>query len=192
MGSCQSGRALGGDKVMRLGCVEPARGVFRRILLCVVTVAWLTIPALTSSTVNKADFVLVKKSERKLLLFREGRVLREFDISLGLSPEGPKLREGDFRTPEGLYYLDLRNPDSDFFLSVRISYPNRSDVQRAQSKGYAPGSFIMVHGLPNQPDRPVSFYESEDWTDGCIALGNDDMIEFWFLTENNTPIEILP
>lgn len=177
---------------MRLGSAEPVRGAIRRILLGVFAVVWLASPALTSSTVNKADFVLVKKSERKLLLFREGRVLREFDISLGLSPKGPKLREGDYRTPEGLYYLDLRNPDSDFFLSVRISYPNRSDIQRARSQGYPPGSFIMVHGLPNQPDRPVSFYESEDWTDGCIALGNDDMIEFWFLTENDIPIEILP
>jgi len=182
----------GGDKVIKPGSAGFARGAIRRIFLSVFALVLVAGPALTSSTVNKADFVLVKKAERKLLLYREGRVLREFDISLGLSPEGPKLREGDYRTPEGLYYLDLRNPDSNFFLSVRISYPNTSDIQRARSQGYPPGSFIMVHGLPNQPDRPVSYYKDEDWTDGCIALGNDDMIEFWFLTEHNTPIEILP
>ncbi len=164
----------------------------RRVLLCLASVLWLGAPAMSTSAVSKADFVLVRKSERKLYLYREGRVLREFDISLGLSPEGPKEREGDFRTPEGLYYLDLRNPDSSFFLSIRISYPNKSDIQRARSAGYQPGSFIMVHGLPNDLNRPVSFYESEDWTDGCIALRNDDMVEFWFLTEQDTPIEILP
>lgn len=169
-----------------------SRAALGHLLLCLLIAVSLVAPSATDSAVNKADFVLVKKSERKLFLFREGRVLREFDVSLGLSPEGAKQREGDFRTPEGLYYLDLRNPESDFFLSVRISYPNNADVRRARTAGYPPGNFIMVHGLPNQPDRPVSFYETEDWTDGCIALRNDDMVEFWFLTEHNTPIEILP
>jgi len=177
---------------LNVGAKPFSRAIVRRVLLCLASLLWLGAPAFSTPAVSKADFVLVKKSERKLYLYREGRVLREFDISLGLSPEGPKEREGDFRTPEGLYYLDLRNPDSSFFLSIRISYPNKSDIQRARSAGYPPGSFIMVHGLPNDLNRPVSFYESEDWTDGCIALRNDDMVEFWFLTEQDTPIEILP
>jgi murein L,D-transpeptidase YafK len=141
---------------------------------------------------DHADYVLVDKSERKLYLFKAGRVLREFDVSLGLVPNGPKQREGDFRTPEGKYRLDMRNANSDYFLSIRVSYPDDSDRARARAQGVDPGGQIMIHGWPNEPRYDLRRYESTDWTDGCIAVSNSDMVDIWLLTRESTPIEIRP
>ncbi|HEX6994013.1 MAG TPA: L,D-transpeptidase family protein [Gammaproteobacteria bacterium] len=139
-----------------------------------------------------ADEVLVVKSERKLYLLKDGEVLREFDISLGLMPVGPKQREGDYRTPEGRYVLESRNPSSDYFLSIKVSYPNAEDRARAKALGVDPGGQIMIHGLPNNPRRDEKSYLGWDWTDGCIAVSNSDMIDIWLMTQDSTPIEIRP
>lgn len=139
-----------------------------------------------------ADLVLVVKSERRLYLVHEGRRYRSYRIALGLNPVGPKEREGDFRTPEGRYVLDARNPRSDYFLALHVSYPNDADSGRARARGLPPGGSIMIHGQPNTPKRPASYYLSNDWTNGCIALSNDDMLELWLLTRPDTPIEIRP
>ena len=93
------------------------------------------------------------KSERKLLLLRGERVLRSIDVALGLSPKGAKFREGDFRTPEGSYRLSGRNANSDFYLALKVSYPNPVDEQRAAAEGVSPGGLIMIHGQPNRPTK---------------------------------------
>ena len=139
-----------------------------------------------------ATLVVVHKAERRLEILEGGRRLREFRIALGGDPIGHKLFEGDRRTPEGRYLLTARNPRSDFFLSMQVSYPNAADLSRARRIGRRPGGLIMVHGQPNEPKRSVRYYESEDWTDGCIALSNADMMEFWLLVPSNTPIDIRP
>jgi murein L,D-transpeptidase YafK len=139
-----------------------------------------------------ADSVLVVKSERKLYLLKAGRVLREFNIALGLVPKGPKRREGDFRTPEGRYMLENRNPASDYFLAIQVSYPNAQDRARARAEGVDPGGAIMIHGQPNHPRGDERSYQGWDWTDGCIAVSNSDMIEIWLMTTASTPIEIRP
>ena len=139
-----------------------------------------------------ADYVLVDKSDRKLYLFKAGRVLREFDVSLGQMPNGPKQREGDFRTPEGKYTLDARNANSDFFLSIHVSYPDESDRARARAQGVDPGGQIMIHGWPNEPKYDQRRYQITDWTDGCIAVSNSDMVDIWLMTRESTPIEIRP
>jgi murein L,D-transpeptidase YafK len=149
-------------------------------------------PRAAVHTLEQADSVLVVKSERRLYLLHEGHVFRSYKIMLGLSPSGAKEREGDYRTPEGRYVLDLRNPHSDYFLAIHVSYPNGLDEAAARRHGWRTGGSIMIHGLPNLPKRPVSFYKSVDWTDGCIALANDDMLELWLLTGPDTPIEIRP
>jgi murein L,D-transpeptidase YafK len=141
---------------------------------------------------DRADYVVVDKSDRKLYLFKAGRVLREFEVSLGLVPNGPKQREGDFRTPEGKYMLDARNANSDFFLSIHVSYPNEADRARARAQGVDPGGQIMIHGLPNEPKYDLRRYEDSDWTDGCIAVSNSDMVDIWLMTRESTPIEIRP
>jgi murein L,D-transpeptidase YafK len=141
---------------------------------------------------DHADTVLVVRSERKLYLLKAGRVLREFDVALGLVPTGHKRREGDSRTPEGRYLLDARNANSDYFLSIHVSYPNETDRAHAQKEGVDPGGAIMIHGLPNEPRYDLKHYESSDWTDGCIAVSNADMIDIWLMTRDQTPIEIRP
>jgi murein L,D-transpeptidase YafK len=153
---------------------------------------WAACSAATGTTFERADRVVVRKAERKLYLMKGNAVLRSFKVALGLSPEGPKLTEGDFRTPEGSYELIDRNADSDYFLSIKISYPNTKDAWRARSKGHAPGGAIMIHGLPNNPTRSPEYYRRTDWTDGCIAVSNSDMVDIWLMTARNTPIDILP
>ncbi|HUO79576.1 MAG TPA: L,D-transpeptidase family protein [Steroidobacteraceae bacterium] len=146
----------------------------------------------TSDALRAADKVLVVKSEHRLYLLRDGQPYRSYKVALGLNPVGHKERAGDFRTPEGNYRLDGRNPSSDFFLAIHLSYPSPDDVARAKRHHWQPGGSIMIHGLPNVPRRSVDYYRSTDWTDGCIALTNDDMLEVWLLTRENTPIEIRP
>ena len=139
-----------------------------------------------------ADAVFVDKAHRKLHLVIDGEAFRTFDIALGILPTGDKQYEGDFRTPEGKYFLDTRNPNSEYFLSIHVSYPNYQDIREARSKGVDPGGAIMIHGQPNEPTRSEAYYRTQDWTNGCIAVSNSDMIDIWLMTDNNTPIEIRP
>lgn len=143
-------------------------------------------------TLPVADRVIVHKAERRLLLMSGGNVLREYRIALGLNPVGHKERSGDFRTPEGSYYLTRRNPRSDFFLSIQVSYPSAADLRNARRNGWPAGGSIMIHGLPNELKRPPEYYARTDWTDGCIAVTNAEMLEIWLLTPDNVPIDILP
>jgi murein L,D-transpeptidase YafK len=148
--------------------------------------------AFSASRHQTVDRVVVVKSERKLYLVRDGERVREMKIALGLVPTGHKERSGDFKTPEGLYYLDARNPDSDYFLSIHVSYPNERDRARAAALGVDPGGSIMIHGRPNAPKMDERSYAEIDWTDGCIAVSNSDMLDIWLMTGPQTPIEILP
>ena len=146
----------------------------------------------SGSAIEMADRVIVRKSERQLLLMRGDRVLRTFGVALGLSPTGPKRREGDFRTPEGNYRLSSRNPNSDFFLAIQVDYPGPEDQRRASAEGVAPGGLIMIHGQPNRPSRPLAYDQKRVWTNGCIAVSYADMVDIWLMTPDNTPIQILP
>jgi murein L,D-transpeptidase YafK len=155
-------------------------------------VAYTRNAAPTQTPLPTADRIVVRKAERRLDLLRNGQVLRSYKVALGLQPVGHKERSGDFRTPEGKYQLTRRNPRSDFFLSIQISYPSDVDARHARENGWEPGGSIMIHGLPNIMKRDLTYYQTRDWTDGCIAISNSDMVELWLLTHDNTPIEILP
>ncbi len=148
--------------------------------------------AQAASEFEVADRVVVRKADRELLLMKGERILKTVKVALGLSPRGHKLREGDFRTPEGSYLLAERNLDSDYFLSIRISYPNDQDVLRANRQGVSPGGQIMIHGQPNRLSHPPQYYRERDWTNGCIAVSNADMVDIWLMTTAQTPIQILP
>ena len=147
---------------------------------------------LEPASLPMADRAVLHKSERRLLLMKSGAVLRSYRVALGLMPRGTKERSGDFKTPEGVYQLTRRNPHSDYFLSIQVSYPNAEDLVRAQRNRWVAGGSIMVHGMPNTPRHPPDYYASTDWTDGCIALSNSDMVEFWLLSPDNMTIEITP
>ena len=140
----------------------------------------------------RADRVVVHKAEHKLFLYNGNRLLGVYKVALGLNPVGQKERERDFRTPEGRYYLARRNTRSDYFLAIQVSYPNKGDELRARKNHWAPGGSIMIHGFPNAPKHPSAYYTANDWTDGCIALSNSDMVEVWMRTQDNIPIDIYP
>jgi murein L,D-transpeptidase YafK len=147
---------------------------------------------ISASDFPQADLIVVEKGDRKLILLKDGEAFRTFDIALGMYPVGDKEREGDQKTPEGKYRIDTRMPNSDFFLSLHITYPNGQDTQQARKKGENPGGQIMIHGQPNNPTYSAAFYDKEDWTNGCIAVSNSDMIDLWLMVPDNIPIEIRP
>jgi len=165
--------------------------MFRRLAIALAFGLGLT-ASVSAGDFPMADKVLVEKGKRQLHLLRNGVPFRTFRIALGFAPEGDKEQEGDQKTPEGYYTLDARNPDSDFFLSIHISYPNAEDRADARRSGVNPGSAIMIHGQPNNPTFSAAYYAREDWTNGCIAVSNSDMIDIWLMTPDGVPIEIVP
>jgi murein L,D-transpeptidase YafK len=140
----------------------------------------------------KADRVVVLKTERKMILMQGDLVLRVYRVALGRYPMGHKLREGDSRTPEGLYTLDFKLEDSDFYKAIRVSYPNERDIFYARQHGVDPGGKIMIHGLPNDLTAARVGHPVIDWTQGCIAVTNSEMDEIWSMVDSGTPIEIHP
>jgi len=157
-----------------------------------LTLSLLLPGLLQASEFPIADEVIIDKSDRELHLISDGEIFRTFKIALGIRPDGDKKKEGDFKTPEGRYRLDVRNPNSDYFLSIHVSYPNATDRQQASQEGLDPGGSIMIHGQPNLPSRSETYYRTQDWTNGCIAVSNSDMIDIWLMTGEDTPIEIRP
>ncbi len=152
-------------------------------------------PPQTGSAQNatqKIDKVIVLKSARVLQLLRGGEIVKTFKISLGKDPKGPKTQHGDGKTPEGNYVLDYRNARSQFHRSIHISYPSATDKERARKLGLSPGGDIFVHGLPNGLGWIGRAHLLRDWTDGCIAVTNAEIEEFWRLVPDGTPIEIKP
>ena len=143
------------------------------------------LPALAS-----ADNVIVLKGERKLLLMKGGEVLKAYSVSLGANPVGPKIRQGDSRTPEGTYVLDQHNANSQFHRSIHISYPNSRDLARARKMGVPPGGDLFIHGVPNDYHGPSE--NLGDWTHGCIAVTNAEIDEIWRAVADGTPIKIKP
>ncbi|SEO09554.1 L,D-transpeptidase catalytic domain [Salinihabitans flavidus] len=131
--------------------------------------------------------VLVYKGERKIYLLHHDRVLKHYDMDLGFAPNGHKAKRGDGRTPEGDYAIDRRNPNSEFYLSIGISYPNKEDIARAKAAGEDPGGDIFIHGNPRRPGG-----RKPDWTAGCISVTNAEMREIYAMVRNGTPISIYP
>lgn len=138
------------------------------------------------------DLVLVNKSERKMYLMEGEHILKEYRVAFGQNPKGHKEKEGDEKTPEGIYQLDFINEKSNFYRSMHINYPNQADRERAEKGGYSPGGAIMVHGQKKGFGWISTFTQYFNWTDGCIALKNSEMDEFLDLVSINTNIEIIP
>lgn len=139
-----------------------------------------------------ADLIVVMKSKRIMFLMNEGKILKAYKIALGKSPVGKKTIQGDGKTPEGRYFLIDRNPNSSFYKSLRISYPNDRDIENAKKIGLNPGGDIVIHGLSKKVEYLGKYHIIEDWTEGCIAVTNEEMDEIWRLVPDGTPIEILP
>ena len=130
--------------------------------------------------------VQVHKTDRKMYLIHNDRVLESYDVALGFAPAGHKQFEGDGKTPEGSYYITHKNPESNFHLSLGISYPNEADIAFAEAEGKEPGGEIFIHGGPK---KPIS---RRDWTWGCVAVSDREMEVIYSMVKPGTPIYILP
>jgi murein L,D-transpeptidase YafK len=139
-----------------------------------------------------ADRVVVLKKEHTLQLLNQGKVIKTYKVALGGDPVGPKTRQGDHKTPEGVYVLDSRNPHSQFYKSIHISYPSASERAAARQRGVSPGGEVFVHGLPHGYRYVGAAHRLRDWTDGCIAVTDQEMDEIWLAVPDGTPIEIRP
>ena len=138
------------------------------------------------------DRILVEKSARKLSIFRDDKKLKSYRVALGRNPVGPKEQEGDMKTPEGLYTIDWRNPQSDYHLALHVSYPSEEDNVRAAERGVNAGFDIMIHGITNGGGWIGAFHRWHDWTAGCIALTDEEIEELWRVTPDGTMVEIRP
>lgn len=122
----------------------------------------------------------------------QGKILKSYKIALGRDPQGQKVRQGDHKTPEGTYILDRRNDKSRFYRSIHVSYPDARDRATAARLGVEPGGDVMIHGLPNGFGWLGNLHREMDWTDGCIAVTDEEMDEIWRAVPDGTPIEIKP
>jgi len=146
----------------------------------------------SASALGNIDLVIVTKSTSRMALIRNGKVMRQYRIALGGRPKGHKLEEGDQRTPEGRYTLDYKKYDSAYYRAIHISYPNHEDQLRANALGINPGGLIMIHGQSPNSSHSAKKIQQYNWTDGCIAITNQQMDELWRSIRVGTPIEIWP
>lgn len=159
----------------------------RRLLI-----SFLLLTTFGVAAAEKADHVVVIKSKKTLDIYKNDKILATYPVVFGANPIGPKEREGDERTPEGRYTLDFKKSDSAFYKSIHISYPNPHDTENARKRGFPPGGSIMIHGQKNHIGWLSFISQRFNWTDGCIALTNNDMDLVWDSINPGTPIEIKP
>jgi murein L,D-transpeptidase YafK len=170
-----------------------AQKVFTTIILILFTPSYLLgAEAHASKSLPQADKILVEKSLRKMTLLCDGHVVRTYKIALGRKPKGHKIKEGDKRTPEGIYWIDSRNPKSRFHLALHISYPNERDIERAKDLNVSPGGGIMIHGMAEGLTWLAPIHYWLNWTQGCIAVTNEEIEEIWQLVPDGTLVEIKP
>lgn len=166
------------------------------LLLCCLAVvgvligAHLNLHPLPSNITG--DRVLVEKAARRLTLLRNGTPLKTYRVALGHAPVGPKEREGDQRTPEGIYLIAFHKADSDFHRALHVSYPEQRDIDQATTRGVPAGCDIMIHGIRNGLGWIGAFHRRTDWTAGCIAVTDFEIEEIWRAVPDGTPIEIRP
>jgi len=140
---------------------------------------------------GRADSVVVEKGEHRMTLYAAGEALGVYQVAIGKT-EGKKERIGDFKTPEGLYHIDAKNPNSRFHLALHVSYPNADDLARARQIGVATGGDIMIHGLPNGQGKAGAAHRNYDWTNGCVAVTDQEIEEIFGAVPVGTPVRIKP
>jgi murein L,D-transpeptidase YafK len=158
----------------------------------IALLVWANWPGGSIASGAVVDRMVVWKSKRQLELYEKGKRLKSYAVSLGRNPIGPKRQEGDQRTPEGLYSIELHNPHSSFHKALKVSYPSAADRLAAAKRGVAPGGDIMVHGIRNGLGFIGRLQRQLDWTAGCIAVTNPEIEEIYRVVPDGTPIEIRP
>ncbi len=134
--------------------------------------------------------IKVKKNLNKMYVYFAD-TFKVFKISLGANPVGHKVKQGDNKTPEGKYFISLKNPNSRGYRSLKISYPNESDKMNAKKLNVNPGGDIFIHGLWYDTQDPKNHWK-DNWTRGCIAVNNKEIEEIFNHCNTNIPIHIYP
>jgi murein L,D-transpeptidase YafK len=162
------------------------------LTLAVAALIWLrpAPPEAPQVPLVAVERIVVEKAARRLTVYQDGQPVRQFRVALGFSPRGNKARQGDGRTPEGLFHIDRRNAGSAYHLSLGLDYPRPADRTRAAAAGVDPGGDIMIHGQPNR--MPAGTVIARDWTAGCIALSDAEMEAIFAATALGTPVEVRP
>lgn len=136
--------------------------------------------------------IIIHKKEKKMNVYHDNKLIQVYKIALGFSPTGHKLQSGDGKTPEGIYKISAKNPNSRYFLSLKISYPNQQDKINAYQAGVSPGGDIMIHGIGKKNAWLGQLHTRSDWTLGCVAVTNEEITELYHATSVGTVVEILP
>ncbi len=169
---------------------KPNRPIWLRVTLCLGALVFSGFS--NSATAKHADKIVIEKSKRTLSLMSGSEILKTYKVALGGAPVGAKERQGDHKTPEGLYTVDRKNPNSTYHRALHLSYPDAADRERARKLGVSPGGDVEIHGLGAKFGFVGSAHRLHDWTDGCIAVTNEEIDEIWTLVEVGTPVEIKP
>jgi murein L,D-transpeptidase YafK len=148
--------------------------------------------AAQSPQAKKVDRIVVMKSKRTMTLENDGHVVKTYKVALGGQPLGAKDRQGDHKTPEGEYFVDAKIAKSRFYLALHISYPSATDRARARKLGVSPGGDVEIHGLGKKYGWIGARHRLSDWTDGCIAVTNEEIEEVFGMVPVGTRIEIRP
>lgn len=166
--------------------------LWRILPVCLLAFSFAAPAVLASDNVEKADLVVIQKSRRQLELWSNGATIARYHVALGFNPIGAKQEEGDGKTPEGVYTVVSRNAKSNYFRALKINYPNATDEMNAAAKGEKPGGLIMIHGLPNDRTADMVGHPNKDWTNGCIAVNDEEILDIWRRVDDGTAVLIMP
>jgi murein L,D-transpeptidase YafK len=169
-------------------CKMTASAVTSLAVLCAASVMIGQVPEKNES----ADRVVILKSAGTMNLESGGRPLKSYKVALGGQPVGAKQQQGDHKTPEGEYFVDAKNAHSQFYMALHLSYPSAKDRARARSRGVSPGGDVEIHGLGKKYGWIGARHRLTDWTDGCIAVTNEEIEDIFRIVPVGTPVEIKP
>lgn len=178
-----------------LGTVALLSAGVRDTSSLVSTIATPTIthtPVVGLKGIVVADSIVVEKARRTLTLYSDGYAVRTYRVALGKQPAGDKVSRGDGKTPEGVYHVDFKNPQSKYHMALHISYPDVAHARRAAALGVSPGGDIMIHGLPDAYAKIGALHRQQDWTEGCVAVTDAEIEEIFRAVPDGTPILIVP
>jgi murein L,D-transpeptidase YafK len=164
-------------------------------IVSILLLAWMSFAVasqLVAQAASQVDRIVIEKHKRTLALMAGAKILKTYKVALGGQPVGAKDRQGDHKTPEGIYSVDAKNPNSQFYKALHVSYPNQADRANARKLGVSPGGDVEIHGLGSKWGWLGAKHRLTDWTDGCIALTNEEIEEIYPLIKVGTPIEIRP